>query len=205
VAQYVEEKLGVPLLYINGAAGNLAPIYSVYSSAKAGHLGEFRVLLGDRIIEANKKILSTTGEVKLKTGRLTVETPRKPQLGWPDELAAYGKTTKEGTNIVRLPVRFLQINDNIGIWSAPIELFCEVSNEVRDRSPFEYTFYFGYTNGWFGYLPTAEQYPYGGYEVEKVSPFTADAAQDLTESVLGYFEGKIKSEGMPKAAKKKRK
>jgi hypothetical protein len=205
VAQYVGEKLGVPVLYVNGAAGNLAPIYSVYPSARAGHLGEFRVLLGDRIIAANKKILSTTSEVKLKTGRLTVETPRKPQLGWPRELASYGITTKDGANLVKLPVRFLQINDNIAIWSAPIELFCEVSNEVRERSPFEYTFYYGYTNGWLGYLPTAEQYPYGGYEVENVSPFTADAAGDLTESVLGYLKGKIEGEPAPKTGKKKRK
>ncbi len=29
VADYVEEKLGAPMLYINGAAGNQAPIYSV--------------------------------------------------------------------------------------------------------------------------------------------------------------------------------
>ena len=29
VAEYVEEKIGAPMLFINGAAGNLAPIYSV--------------------------------------------------------------------------------------------------------------------------------------------------------------------------------
>ena len=54
--------------------------------------------------------------------------------------------------MVRLPVRFLKINEDIAIWSAPVELFCEISNEIRDRSPFPYTFYFGYTNGWLGYL-----------------------------------------------------
>jgi hypothetical protein len=30
VAQYVEQKLGAPVLFLNGAEGNLAPIYSVY-------------------------------------------------------------------------------------------------------------------------------------------------------------------------------
>lgn len=206
-AQYVEEKLGVPVLFINGAAGNLAPIYSVYPNPRAGHLGEFRVLLGDRIIDANKKIASTSSDVKLKTGKITVETPRKTGLGWPAELQGYTKTTKGGLNYVRMPVRFLQINDNIGIWSAPIELFCEVSNEIRDRSPFEYTFYYGYTNGWFGYLPFAEQFPYGGYEVERVSPFTTAASKDLTESVIGYFKGTIGNEALPgkKQGRKKRK
>jgi neutral ceramidase len=203
VASYVEEQIGAPVLFVNGAAGNLAPIYSVYNSPQSGHLNQFKVLLGDRIIAANKKISSATNEVKLVAGALTLETPRKPELGWPADMTRYSKTTKEGTNYVRMPVRFLKINNDLAIWSAPIELFCEISNEVRDRSPFEYTFYFGYTNGWFGYMPAAEEFPFGGYEVERVSPFTAAAADDLTELVTGYFEGRIKTEAPP--VKKRRK
>jgi hypothetical protein len=204
VAEYVAEKIGAPVLFINGAAGNLAPIYSVYPSPRAGHLGQFRVLLGDKIIEANKKIQSTTNEVTISAGAATVETPRKPELGWPKELEKFSRTTKEGIHYVRMPVRFLKINNEIGIWSAPIELFCEVSNEVRERSPFAYTFYFGYTNGWFGYLPTREEWPFGGYEVDRVSPFTPEAAQDLTETVLGYFHGRIKNEMPGRGAGKKK-
>jgi hypothetical protein len=33
----------------------------------------------------------------------------------------------------------------------------------------------GYTNGSAGYLPTAEAFAEGGYEVETASPFAADA------------------------------
>lgn len=190
-AEYVSEKLGVPVLFVNGAAGNLAPIYSVYPNPRAGHLSQFKVLLGDRILEANEKINSSTADVKLSSGELILETPRKPDLGWPKDMKQFSRTSKEGVNLVRMPVRFLKINDDVAIWSAPIELFCEVSNEVRDRLPFRYTFYFGYTNGWFGYMPTAEEFPFGGYEVERVSPFTAQAAGDLKELVVGYFEGKI--------------
>lgn len=95
--------------------------------------------------------------------------------------------------MVRLPLRFLKINEEVAIWSAPIELFCEVSNEVRDRSPFPYTFYFGYTNGWLGYLPTALEWEHGGYEVEVVSPYTPSAAKDVTESVLGYLHAEMRS------------
>jgi hypothetical protein len=36
-----------------------------------------------------------------------------------------------------------------------VELFSEIAIDVRNRSPFSHTLYFGYTNGWFGYLPTA--------------------------------------------------
>lgn len=194
VAEYVEEKTGVPLLFINGAAGNLAPIYSVYPNPRAGHLGQFRVLLGDRILEANKKINLTTNDVKLNSGKIIVETPRKKDLGWPDELNKY-TANNGGVNMVRLPIRFLKINDDVAIWSAPLELFCEISNEIRERSPFPYTFYYGYNNGWFGYLPAESSFPHGGYEVENVSPFTSAAPKDVTESVLGYLQGEMGRKG----------
>jgi neutral ceramidase len=187
VAQYVEEKLGIPLLFINGAAGNIAPIYSQYANHKIGRLHQFKTLLGDKIIAANQSLMATTADISLKTASLIVETPRKPELGWIDDLKDYTRTTKAGVNLVKLPVRFLQINDDIAIWSAPLELFCEISNEVRDRSPFPYTFYFGYGNGWLGYLLTAEEITHGGYEVT-VSPYTPAAAKDLTESVVNYLQ-----------------
>ncbi|RRB02681.1 hypothetical protein EHT25_19750 [Larkinella rosea] len=189
VAEYVEQKLGVPMLFINGAAGNIAPIYSGYPNPKAGRMNQFRVLLGEKILAANKSISATTNDISLKTASLIVETPRKPELGWIDELKDYTRTTKAGVNMVKLPVRFLQINDDIAIWSAPLELFCEISNEIRDRSPFPYTFYFGYGNGWLGYLLTEEEIKHGGYEVT-VSPFTPVAAQHLTDSVVNHLQGK---------------
>jgi hypothetical protein len=194
VSEYVEQQIGAPVLFINGAAGNLAPIYSVYPNPKAGHLGQFRVLIGDKILDANRKISSTTDEVTLNTGSLTVETPRKQGLDWPFYLSNYTRTTKNGTKMVRIPVRFLKINDNVAIWSAPLELFCEISNEIRDRSPFPYTFYFGYTNGNLRYLVTESAYEHGGYE-PNASPFTPSAAKDLTEAVVGYLEGEMRSDG----------
>jgi hypothetical protein len=188
VAQYVEEKTGAPLLFINGAAGNLAPIYSVYPNPRAGHLMQFRVLLGDKILAANQKITSTTDKITLTAGSLTVETPLKEGLDMSDELANYSRTTLSGDEVVLLPVRFLKINEEVAIWSAPVELFVEIANEVRDRSPFPYTFYFGYSNGWLGYLLTQEAWEHGGYE-PRVSPFTPAAAEDLTESVVSYLQG----------------
>lgn len=187
VAEYVEQKTGAPLLFLNGAAGDLAPIYSVYPTPEQGHLGQFRVLLGDKILEANQKIINEPGEVKLTSGSLIIETPRKPGLGWPADMSAYTRAGNTGINLIRLPVRFLRINNNIAIWSAPLELFCEISNEIRERSPYPYTFYVGYGNGWLGYLPTASAWKYGGYEVEVVCPYTPAAAKDLTEGVLGYL------------------
>ncbi len=193
VSEYVEQKLGVPLLFINGAAGNLAPIYSVYPNPKAGHLSQFKVLLGDKILSANKEIVSGRSDIKLFTGSLIIETPRKPNLSWPKDLSRYTQTSANGDHMVLLPARFLKINEDVAVWSLPVELFCEISNEIRDRSPFPFTFFFGYTNGWLGYLPTEKEWKYGGYEIETVSPYTPVVEKHVKEAVLGYLEGEMKS------------
>jgi hypothetical protein len=194
VSEYVEEKIGAPIIFINGAAGNLAPIYSTYTNPQSGHLEQFRVLLGDKILNANRKISATTNEVILCPGSLTVETPRKLGLSCPSDFDNYTRTTDTGINIIRLPIRFLKIkiNEDVAIWSAPLDLFCEISNEIRDHSPFPYTFYYGYTNGWFGYLLTESEYKYGVYELT-VSPYTPIAANDFTEAVVTYLKGEMRT------------
>ena len=179
VAAYVEQAIGAPMLYINGATGDMAPIYSVYPDPRSGHLGHFRVLLGDRILEANRKLSSGTAEVKIRTAESIIYTPRRAGLVWPEELARY---SKPDTPNVGLPVSFLVINDLL-IWAAPVELFCEMSMQIRSGSPFRHTFYFGYANGWLGYLPTKQAYAEGGYE-PKTSVFTEQAESDLTRGVL---------------------
>ncbi len=192
VAQYVEEKLGAPMLYIQGAAGNMAPIYSVYPDFQSGHLSQFRVLLGDKILEANRQMGPTTSDVRLSLGMQIVETPeRKDNLGWPAELADYLRKTSTGAAVVRIPVRFLQINEDIAIWAAPLELFCEIAMAVRDQSPFPYTFHFGYCNGFLGYFPTKIAFAQGGYEPNPYSsPYTPQGEADLTSAVVAYLQGR---------------
>ncbi len=187
VASYVEEKLGAPMLYINGAAGNIAPIYTVQPDPKSAHLGEFRVLLGDRILEAHRSLGSGTADAKLWLGEKWIETPRKQGLGWPAELAAYAAKGPGGNDLVRIPVRFLRINDSL-LWASPIELFCEIAIRVRNESPFRNTFFFGYTNGWLGYLPTAQAFREGGYE-PRTSPFTEQVEKDYRDAVVAFLDG----------------
>jgi neutral ceramidase len=183
VTAYLEQKLGGTVLYINGAAGNIAPIYSVYPNATSGHLSQFRVLLGDRILAAFAALGPGTGDVTMRHAERNVETPRRDGLAWPEDLAPYDA----GAGHIKLPIRFLRINDTV-IWSAPVELFCEIAMNVRDRSPFSHTFYFGYTNGWFGYLPTAKAFEEGGYE-PRTSPFTARVEADLSQAVIAFIQG----------------
>lgn len=186
VSAYVERKLGAPLVYENGAAGNIAPIYSVYPDPKSGHLSQFDVLLGDHILAAIAALGPASQSVALWTGERTIETPLKQGLDWPDELSAYLHKAPNGERLIRVPIRFLRVNDTI-IWSAPVEAFCQIAFRVRALSPFPHTFFFGYTGGWFGYLPTSRAFDEGGYE-PNTSPFTKAAERDVSEGVATYMQ-----------------
>ena len=189
VAEYVEEKVGAPMLYVNGAAGNIAPIYSTRPNFKRGHITQFNVLLGDRILQANASLRSGTSNVTLWTGETDIESPRKEGFGWVEELDHYLRVTDTGVSLVRVPVRFLKINRDLVIWSAPVELFCEIAINVRNHSPFPYTFFAGYTNGFLGYLPTRKAFSEGGYEPGRVTPFTEQVEDDFTQGVSTYLQG----------------
>jgi hypothetical protein len=186
VAEYVEEKVGAPMLYVNGAAGDVGPIYTL---SNFRNLPRFKVLLGNRILAANRSIRAdATEQPVFEIGEEFVESACKPGIEWPADLADYSRIDSAGVRVVRFPVRFLRLRRDTVLWSAPLELFCEIEMRVRSQSPFTNTFYFGYANGWLGYLPTAEAFESGGYE-PGVSPFTARAEEDLASAVIRHLQG----------------
>ncbi|MBS1830674.1 MAG: neutral/alkaline non-lysosomal ceramidase N-terminal domain-containing protein [Acidobacteria bacterium] len=185
VSSFVEDKIGAPMLFVNGAAGNIAPIYSVQNDPKSGHMGEFRVLLGNRILEANRGLVAGN-EASMWLGEKWVETARKADTGWPAELGKYESKDAAGRNMVRIPVRFLRVADTV-MWGAPVEMFCEIAFRVRNESPFRNTFFYGYTNGWLGYLPTEAAFGEGGYE-PRTSPFTPQVEKDFGDAVVSFLQ-----------------
>jgi uncharacterized protein (DUF4415 family) len=188
VAAYVEEKISAPMLFINGAAGNLAPIYETRRNFSDAHITQFNSLLGDRILAANSAMKAPVSEARLRLSERIVETPRRHGYGWEQALNSYLRVAPGGDGAIRLPVRFLIINDDLAIWSAPVELFCEISMDIRARSPYEHTFYFGYANGSLGYLPTRQAFAEGGYE-PGTGPFTDSVEEDLKNVVIPYLQG----------------
>jgi len=61
------------------------------------------------------------------------------------------------------PVHAVRIGDGV-IVTGPGETFTEYGIAVKERSPGQPTLYAGYTNEIIGYLPTANEYQFGGYE-----------------------------------------
>jgi neutral ceramidase len=65
----------------------------------------------------------------------------------------------------------------------PAEPFAEIGARIKARSPFATTFFSGYTNGMTAYMPIAEAYDEGGYEVW-MTPFAPEASGIVVEESL---------------------
>jgi len=93
----------------------------------------------------------------------------------------FGGKTRAGVR-----THFITFGD-VAIVGCNIEPFCEIGMEIKRRSPFPVTFMCGYTNGRMAYMPTAEEWTKGGYEVEN-SPFGQGAARELTGEIANTLE-----------------
>jgi hypothetical protein len=79
------------------------------------------------------------------------------------------------------------IGEEIALVAMPGEPFAETGLEVKRNSPFKYTLFSGYSNiGWL-YVPTADAYALGGYEVEWGTPFGPGAAGMVVEESLALL------------------
>ena len=76
-------------------------------------------------------------------------------------------------------VQVLMLGD-IALAGTQGEPFCEIALAVKSRSPFPRTWFGGYTGPWLAYIPTADEYPNKGYEVD-TTPFAPEAAGILIE------------------------
>jgi len=73
--------------------------------------------------------------------------------------------TGEIVAAILVETQALAIGD-CAIVGMPGEIFVEIGLEVAERSPFDCTIPISHANGAIGYVPTADQVPLGGYEVE---------------------------------------
>lgn len=77
---------------------------------------------------------------------------------------AYVQEQSGTTLTIPVEVQLFELND--GSFSGiPMEPFCETALQIQQMRQTELAFFGGYMNGYIGYLPTAEEHPYGGYEV----------------------------------------
>ena len=90
--------------------------------------------------------------------------PARYQVLWAESLVRAVEEKRSPQN-VSVPVQALRIND-VAVVGVAGELFIEVQLAIKKASPFGSTLVAAYSNGCVGYIPVAEAYPDGGYEVD---------------------------------------
>lgn len=79
---------------------------------------------------------------------------------------------------VDLELHGIRIGDAV-LMGAPLEPFSRIGVEIRDAKAAPMVHFGGYTNGWDGYVPNAEDFRSSGYEVEWATPYAPEAATVL--------------------------
>ena len=118
-----------------------------------------------------------------------VTNPIRYHLGWLTSMLARGDQLAAWTHSAG-EVWAMRVGD-CAVVGTPGELFSEIGQAVRSASPFATTLFAGYCQGVLGYVATAEEHPYGGYEPAVAqrgyahpAPFAPEAAQLLVDTSL---------------------
>ncbi|WP_438298062.1 neutral/alkaline non-lysosomal ceramidase N-terminal domain-containing protein [Sporosarcina sp. FA15] len=188
----LQNTLHCPVIIIQGAAGNVNANYRGSKEAleKMAYALSGSVLT--MIPSINYKSISKLRTVSTKMSMKLKDIPEPDVIKRMAFLAAdqWGVNTDKWLMVlldmhkqnikqlsIDLEIQLLQINE--GSFSGiPMEPFSETAIDIKKRLKNKLAFFGGYTNGYLGYLPTKEAYPYGGYEVE-VNPVIYGPITDL--------------------------
>lgn len=83
-----------------------------------------------------------------------------------------------GNSAREVEIQALRIGE-AALVGVPLEPFARIGAEIRAGSKLPVTQFAGYTNGWEGYVPTADEFAKGGYEAEWATPYGPGAADVL--------------------------
>lgn len=221
---WISKKLHCPVMIAQGASGNVAPKYfcsklnppdaddtsgrfvrtndALSEMARAVWKGVGRVFDGIqarevrtlRMHSARKAFLARVPEMP-RAREFAEEAHRAAEIDGARWLREVARLNAEGVKeqYETVEMQFFQLDEGALIGVAN-EIMCELALEVAKKAG-KTVFLGGYTNGSAGYLPTAEEYDRGGYEVfwsmleyfmyyPRVMPLERDSAETIVEMAL---------------------
>jgi len=187
--QYVESQTWGKVLFIQGAAGDINPLPGEPTNSETDLkvLGE---LIGNQVVRTWQSI-QTTPQSTLSTIEEKIFVPLAPLSNYKDVQLVEMGGALDGLNMdeleawlrnympwsvelrgndehqeAALQMQAVRIGDTaiVGIGA---ELFSTIGKNIKKQSPFEHTMIAGYTNGLLAYIPTADEYSRGGYEIDE--------------------------------------
>ena len=126
-------------------------------------------------------------EEDVRWAEQTLKTPANSHQR-EDVYAERALDMKDWPREIPLILQALRIGD-VGIAAIPNEVFVEIGLEIRKRSPFKPSFTIELANGWYGYLPTAEQHKLGGYETWRgTNLLEVQAAPKIVDGIVDLLQ-----------------
>ena len=210
VRDIVEAETGAPMLFLQGACGDINPLSGV--TPDYTHCITLGTVLGEEVVISHRAITPRKGDVGLAARVFNVELPlqsfsqreaaspvstdlqevRDREFPWEVSTGEVGP---------RMEVQIFAIGD-LSLAMVAAEPFVQTGIAVKSASPWARTFFAGYANGCVGYVPTADAYPNGGYEVNIAhqlyglpAPFAPGAESMLVQACTSALGSLIWSSG----------
>jgi hypothetical protein len=186
--QFVEKILGGNIVapMFAGASGNIDPWYRVLSefNTEPGWIPEpvlLGTLLGEEVVHVFRNIKETYPGGDINSSFATIECPRR-------KMAEITDKTTEPVQKTTVPVNITvaRIGEDIGFVGFNVEMLVEIGLAIKAGSPFKHTFVITHCNGSSGYLPPAELYKEGGYEITSTR-FEIGSAEMVVKKALSML------------------
>jgi hypothetical protein len=173
VAEWVDRETGGMTFFLQGAPGDINPYMdkTPLQEDAEGELQRAGERLGREVVRVARGI-TTRPAAGLRIG-LRVDTMRFALRWNPDAMRALIDRAVPEPQRARyrswiqphhdLPVTTLTIGDDLAFVGMPGEPFVGFQMDLRARAPAPYTYFLGYTNGYFGYFPGIREAAAGGY------------------------------------------
>ncbi len=189
-------RLGATPLFLQGCCGEINPEAREHSFSELTRIGEEMAAAVLRALDSAQPLPGVPLAARLETIELPLQDPPTPDVAQAhvaraeQQLAAAQREgahpywvqalqgllhharriaalSESGAADLRLPfaVQAMRIGD-LGLVALSGEVFFELAQAVVRSSPFPHTFVLGCSNGCTGYVPTAEAFDEGGYEVD---------------------------------------
>lgn len=165
----VEQMLNTNCFFMQGASGDMSPNTGENRRGIEG----FGNAIGDKVVEMAQGIVTKVPEtpsIKSRVDRFTGESRLDldnriimgalKQAFFPELLAL---TVEMPNKQVTVRMDTVILNNELAIVGGSGELFSDLANRIKKRSPAKYTLVFGYCNGHSLYVPTLEAIEEGGY------------------------------------------
>lgn len=202
----VEHITGVECMYINGAEGDVGPRLSngktTGTDSLIKEIGLIAAADAEKAVNSIEKF--TVPELKVYTDVIKlpfIEMPaleavlkQMDEMGDPEKLtevdiSTYARLEKikrmyESGDKAPQSMELCQTVaslDDLALVPFPFEVFCKIAISLEEESPYERTLLLGLTGGSFGYLPTEEQLPCGGYEIDSFRAATIPGLADSAD------------------------